>query len=320
MNYISVNRNHNKRKIEKRVIIDFGLSYIKIGVNQNVPFKLVRTPADIFFSPLLLERDNLNIFAPNSPSFRSRVHDLVQKLLFDHLMENVRELEIFVAINALVPPHFVSVLKDCLELEFKAKSVFLCASQTIPVMTSVGRSGIILDFGLTNISFVVFFKGFLLKKHFRFFSKSGIQMLRVLYKSLFSLRENKEVLKTLSFNDKMEALQSIVTKFVDVPDVHEEREVLDNHTNNSKMRINRRKFISPVKKDIKLSVTYLDCFLAGNFLFEGSQSVQAQMLEFLREMPTSLSAYLVNNVIITGGLSHVSGAYSPNCRFGSPPP
>ena len=307
MNFISVNRNHGKRKIEKRVIIDFGLSYIKIGANQNVPFKLVRTPADIFLNDKILEQNSLNIFKKNCSIFRSKVHDLIQSLLFEHLMENVRDLEIYLSMNALVPSYFPSVLKDIFELDFKAKKVYLCASQTIPIMTSVGRSGIILDFGLTNISFVVFFKGYVLKKHFHFFSKSGLQMLKVLYKSLFNIRENKEVLKTLSFNEKMEILQNILTRFVDVPDVHEEREVLDNHTNNSKMRINRRKYLSPGKKDVKLSVTYLDCFLTGNFLFEGSQSIQVQMLKFLKEMPISLSAYLVNNVIITGGLSHIKG-------------
>jgi hypothetical protein len=222
-------------------------------------------------------------------------------------MENVKSTEIYISINALVPAYIPQILKDIFELEFKAKQVYLCASQTIPIMTSVGRSGIVLDFGMTNISFVVFFKGYILKKHFHFFSKSGLQMLKVLHGSLFNIRENKEVLKTLSFNDKMEVLQNIMTRFVDVPDVHEEREVLDNQTNNSKMRINRRKYISPDKKDVKLSVTYLDCFLTGNFLFEGSQSIQVQMLQFLQEMPVSLSAYLVNNVIITGGLSHIKG-------------
>ena len=289
------------------MIIDFGLSYIKIGGNQNVPFKLIRTPASIFLNREVLERNNLNIFKPNSSKFRARVHDLIQSLLFDHLMENVKGTEVYISVNALVPGYIPRILKDILELDFKAKQVYLCASQTIPIMTSVGRSGIVLDFGLSNISFVVFFKGYVLKKHFHFFSKSGLQMLKVLHQSLYNIRENKEVLKTLGFDDKMEVLQNILTRFVDVPDVHEEREVLDNQTNNSKMRINRRKYISPDKKDVKLSVTYLDCFLTGNFLFEGSQSIQVQMLGFLREMPVSLSAYLVKNVIITGGLSHIKG-------------
>jgi hypothetical protein len=307
MNYISVNRNHNKRKIEKRVIIDFGLSYIKIGANQTMPFKLIRTPADIFLNDKVLDKNSLNIFQKNCSHFRAKVHDLIQTLLFDHLMENVKDLEIYISINALVPPYFPSTLKDVFELDFKAKHVYLCASQTIPIMTSVGRSGIILDFGLTNISFVVFFKGYVLKKHFHFFSKSGLQMLKVLFNSLYNIRDNKEVLRTLSFNDKMEILQDILTRFVYVPDIHEEREVLNSDTNNSKMRLGKRKYISSTKKDVKLSVTYLDSYLTGNFLFEGSQSIQVQMLKFLQEMPISLSAYLVNNVIITGGLSHIKG-------------
>ena len=307
MNYFSNTRGMGKRKIEKRIIIDFGLSYIKIGTNENTPFKLVRTPSEVFFNPEILEKNSLNIFRAENSSFKTDLHDLIQNLLFDHLMENSKELEIFVSVNALMPDYMLRAIKDTFEVDFRAKQVLLCASQTIPIMTSVGRSGIILDFGLSNISFVAFFKGFILKKHFHFFSKSGLQLLKVLYDSLYSIKENKEVLKTLNFGTKMKVLQAVLTKFVDVPDLKEQKEVLDNQTNTSKMRINRRKFNFIEREDVKLVVTYLDSYLAGNFFFDGSQSIQVQMLEFLSDMPVTLASYLVNNIVITGGLSHVKG-------------
>ena len=306
MNYYSHTRALNRKKIEKHIIMDLGMWSVKIGMNENVPFKVVETPASLFLRPEILTQNSLNIFVPDSKNFRQRLHDFLHELFFTHLMEKPQNLEVFLGISSFVPEYMLNAVKDIIEKDFRAKQVVLCAAQTIPVMTSVGRSGVIVDFGHCNISFVPFFKGFVLKKHFHFFSRSTLQMLKVLNDSLFAMRENKDVLKTLSFDLKMKVLHGILVKFVDVPDIFEENEVLQNN-NNSKMRINRRKYNLPHSPDLKLVITYLDSFRAGNFLFEGDNSLPIQFLTFFAQMPKSLAAYLVNNIIISGGLSHLKG-------------
>lgn len=307
MNYYSNTRALNRKKIEKHIILDLGMWATKIGMNENTPFKVVDTPPSLFLHPGILTQNSLNIFQPDSPSFRQRLHDFLHSLFFHHLMEKPQNLEVFLGISGFVPDYILTGVKDVIEKDFRAKQVVLCASQTIPVMTSVGRSGVIIDFGHCNISFVPFFKGFVLKKHFHFFSKSTLQMLKVLYDSLFAMRENKDVLKTLDFDLKMKVLQGILVKFVSVPTILEENEVFENN-NNSKMRINRRKYNLPHAPELKLVITFLDSFRAGNFFFQGDNSLAVQFLQFFSDMPKSLAAYLVNNIIISGGLSHLKGS------------
>lgn len=277
-------------------VIDLGMSETKIGISSdNMPFKIVRTPADIFLSPSIFVKDYTKIYQEDSQDFRLKLEEFLYSLFYDELIENAESAEVLILLNFFVPKMFIEAIEDILKRRLGVQTVGFIPSQFMPMYLSGFDSGIVMDFGFSQISFVPFYKGFVLKNYIYTTDKSGAALMKRMFSSVKKINDEFDF---SDFDATVETMQSLMTNYLMIPTKAECRVMDDGDQDREAMRNKKMKFTGPKHT---VYYNYLENYRVGNFLFEG-QSIVEDFMNFLLELPMHLRCLLVGNVLPSGSL------------------
>ena len=281
---------------EYQIILDIGMIHTKIGTSlNNLPFKIISTPTEIFLNPKFLTNAYFNLYKKYSKKLEIKIEEFLYKLFYEELIETVDNHNIIISINLFVPNYILLCLEEILKKKFKVKNIIFIPAQFTPMYISKADSGIIIDFGFTNFSFIPFFKGHVLKRYIRTSKKSGIHLIKRLNESVVKINGS---FKNLDFKVRLELLINMLTGFINIPSMKEKEVILENGMDTEKMR---KKILKYVNSEMNLYINYLENFRVSEYLFEDSDNIVLQFLLFLINIPTDLRIYIVNNIIPVGG-------------------
>lgn len=285
-------------KIEYQIVIDIGMVHTKIGTSlDNVPFRIVPTPADVFLNPLFFDQDNTKIFKPYSSQLQLKIHDFLYRLFFEELLDNPSDNEVIIGLNLFVPNHYILAIDQVMRERFKAKGVFFVPTQIAPMYVSNNESGIIIDFGFTNFSVIPFYKGYPLKAFIRSTRKSGAQFYKRFYKSITKVNTKFE---ELSFGERFEMMNELMVEYLTFSSL-KEVEVVESEGKERDLDKMRNKIIKHINEKMSIYINFLENFRVTEYMFSDSGSIAIDILDALLEIPSQLRDYLVNNVLVTGG-------------------
>lgn len=288
----------NNDQLEFEIIIDLGMLYTKVGTsNEQIPFKMVMTPPEIFLNPNLFKEENLKIFNNYSNELYLRINEFLYNIFFKELLCSPKNNEIVIGINLFVPNHYLLCIERVLIEKFKAKTVFFVPTQFAPIYMSNNESGIVIDFGFTNTTIVPFHKGFPLKNFIRTTKKSGCSFFKRLHKSIVKINPKFE---ELGLNDKMHLLNMLMVEYVTFNSLKEVAAIgeAENKQDTDKMR---HKLLKMINEKMNVYINFLENYRVCQFMFDNSNSVTIDILDALLEIPTQLRDFLVNNIIVVGG-------------------
>jgi hypothetical protein len=285
-------------KNEYQLIIEIGMMETKVGTSlEHIPFKIVKTPADVFFNPDFLTKDYFKLYKAPSQAFELRLEEFLYSLFFEEMTENSENVELIVSLNMFVPSYIVASIEQILKKKFQVATVNMIPSQLAAMYTSTNDSGIILDFGFSNITFVPFFKGFVLRKFVYKTSNNGVTLFKKLYESV---RKINTTFDTLPFETRIDLLNQLLISCITVPTLEDVTLIEENfEKDKDKMRNKIIKFNNPTQS---LFINYLENYRVANFLFDHPHSIVQEFVEFLRSLPTHICVFLIGNIIPTGGL------------------
>ena len=283
---------------EYQLIIEIGMMETKVGTSlEHIPFKIVKTPADVFFNPDFLTKDYFKLYKAPSQAFELRLEEFLYSLFFEEMTENSENVELIVSLNMFVPSYIVASVEQILKKKFQVSVVNMIPSQLAAMYTSTTDSGIIVDFGFSNISFIPFFKGFVLRKFVYKTSNNGVTLFKKLYESV---KKINPTIDSLPFEAKIDLLNQLLINCISVPTIEDNNLIEENfEKDKDKMRNKILKFSNP---NLSLFFNYLENFRVANFLFEHPQSIAQEFIDFLRSMPSHICVFLIGNIIPTGGL------------------
>ena len=283
---------------EYQLIIEIGMMETNVGTSlEHIPFKIIKTPADVFFNPDFLTKDYFKLYKAPSQAFELRLEEFLYSLFFEEMTENSENVELIVSLNMFVPSFIVASVEQILKKKFQVSVVNMIPSQLAAMYTSSADSGIVVDFGFSNISFIPFFKGFVLRKFVFKTSNNGVTLFKKLYESVKKINPGFDA---LSFEVKIDLLNQLLISCISIPSIEECNLIEDNfEKDKDKMRNKILKYNNPT---LGLYINYLENYRIANFLFEHPQSIVQEFVDFLRSLPTHMCVFLIGNIIPAGGL------------------
>lgn len=287
-------------KIEYQIIIDIGLVHTKIGSSlDNVPFRIIPTPADVFLNPDFFDQDNTKIFNKYSAQLHLKIHEFLYRLFFDELLDCPSDNEVIIGLNLFVPNHYILAIEQVMRERFKAKRVYFVPTQIAPIYISNSESGIILDFGFTNFSIIPFYKGYPLKAFIRTTRKSGAQFYKRFYKSITKVNQKYE---ELTFGERFEILNELMVEYLSFHSL-KEVEILEGEGKERDVDKMRNKITKHINEKMSVYINFLENYRVTEYMFSDSSSIVIDILDALLDIPSQLRDYLVNNVIVVGGFA-----------------
>lgn len=285
-------------KLEYQIIIDIGLVHTKIGTSlENVPFRIVPTPAEIFLNPNFLDHDNFKLYNKYSPELQLKIHEFLYKLFFEELLDTPSDNEIIIGLNLFTPNHYILAIEQVMKERFKVKGLYFVPTQIAPIYTSNSESGIILDFGFSNFSIVPFYKGYPLKAFMRSTRKSGAHLFKRLYKSMVKINSKVE---ELTFGDRFEMINELMVEYLNFSSL-KEADIIESEGKERDMDKMRNKIIKHINDKMNVYINFLENYRVTEYMFDDSSSIVIDILDALIELPSHLRDYLINNIIIIGG-------------------
>ena len=285
-------------KTENIPIIDIGMTETRIGMSfESFPFKLIPTPFDLFFNPHILVNEFESIYNLSLERFRTKFQEFIYHISFNELNESFENNEIIILLNMLLPMDFIESVQYVILNNIGASKCIIMPSQKSSIYLSPSNSGIILDFGFTNISFIPFYSGFVLEKGIRVFKTSGLNLFRKMHESLSKLNQKFD---SLSFENQFLLIKKIAKEVLYMPLVRES-EIIHKEYSDEKNAMTT-KTVKVVFMNNTWFYNYIENFRNSNYFFEDAYSVVDEFISFLFELPVNLLVNLISNIIPTGGL------------------
>ena len=284
--------------IEYEIIIDLGMLNTKIGTsNEQIPFKIVPTPPNIFLNDKFFKEENLKIYNNYTNELFLKITEFFYDIFFKELLYSPKGFEVVIGINLFIPNHYLLCIERSLIEKFEAKAVYFVPTQFSPIYMSNHESGIILDFGFSNITIVPFYKGFPLKNFIKTTRKSGIYFFKRLYKSACKINPKFE---DIVFEDQLDLLNKLSVEYMSF-NTCKEVSIIENNQTEAEIKKMRHKILKMIHEKANVYINYLENYRVCETLFNDSNNIVIDILDALVEIPSSLRDFLVNNIIIVGG-------------------
>lgn len=294
----SLIRSQLDEKMVSEFVIEMGIMETKIGdLLENRPSKIIKTPASVFLNEEFLSTDYFNLFNPQSTKLDLKMEEFLNNLFYKEILENADGSDVYLIINLFVPTHIINCIQNILLKRMKVRAVYAIPSQICALYTSLLESGILIDFSFTNISFIPFYKGFVLQKFIRKSSKSGVTLFKKLHESVKNYNPRYE---EKEFDVKMELLNQTLVECISIPTL-DEYNLLQVNFNEEKEKM-RSKIITCSGNGGVVHISFIENYKVGNHFFEDDLNVAMEFLEFLMILPSNLQLLLIKNIIPTGGL------------------
>jgi len=285
-------------KLEYQIIIDIGMVQTKIGTSlDNVPFRIVQTPADIFINPEFFNSDNVKLYKKYSTQLQLKIHEFLYKLFFDELLDNPTDNEVVIGLNLFVPNHYILAIEQVMRERFKVKNIYFVPTQMAPVFVSNNESGIIIDFSFTNFTIIPFYKGYPLKAFIRSTKKNGAHLFKRLFKSITKVNPKFD---ELPLGEQFEIVNEIMIEYLSFNTL-KETNIIESEGKDRDIDKMRNKIIKHINEKMSIYINFLENYRITEYMFSDSNSIVIDILDALLELPGQLRDYLVNNFLIVGG-------------------